>query len=43
MKYVFKMIAVVLALGVLSNNAYANSKCGKIKIAEMKWASLVIL
>ena len=32
MNYVVKMIALMFALGVLTNNAYANSNCGKIKI-----------
>ena len=43
MNYAFKTIAVVLALGVLSINANANSKCGKIKIAEMNWASAELI
>ena len=33
----------MFALGVLSNNAYANSNCGKIKIAEMNWASAELI
>jgi len=41
MNYAFKMMAVVLALGVLvlGGGASADNKCGKIKIAEMSWAT----
>ena len=43
MNYPFKIMAVVLVLGVFSINANANSKCGKIKIAEMNWASAELI